>query len=429
MNTFYRLALIATALQLSACGGSNDSQTNSTAAPLTATIDSSVSIESATEPKLQLASTSSVGDDAVYRVTTALSYNPYETSLKSVSFGISQTLTFELGQKRGDLVLEIGIDPFTRKNTFTTLTKKHTDSSTKIYDCPEFGGCLSSFSFDPKTGSFTANLNTLKLKNTNSNQVLAFSGELKARLSIAPQTINDIPKTSSTNLILNGKSVDVVAARSDARNPILHRIEAILSDGSILYVPQNFLSDSILLSEQPILEFLSIKDSTRLQFNKTTNESEATFNDAVFHDRFNPEFPNQTIKGQIKTNNTTSSLTLSPYRANQTEQVSVGSYFSKIELINHNQKHLIVAGENENTGISYTLINNSLQSVAFNDASSPDYVFERYTCERNCQGIQLYQNGYDIRFNNTVLTWGYAQRPAGYQAKLTLNGSAVFQGR
>lgn len=427
MKAAYPLTFILMSLQLTACGGGSDSATNAATTPLTAIIDSSVSIESATQPKLQIASTSSVGDDAVYRVTTALSHNPYDTGLKSVSLGISQTLTFELGQPRGNLVLEIGIDPFTRKNTFMTLTQKQADSSTELYTCPEFGGCLSSFSFDAQTGAFTTSLNALKLKNTSSDQMLTLNGELKGRLSIAPQTITDTPKTSSTSLTLNGQSVDVIAARSDAFNPTLHRIEALLSNGSTLYVPQNFLSDSVLVLAQPSLEFLSAKDSTALQFNQTATQSEVTFNGAVFYDRFNSDLPTQTLNGQIKTNDTTSRLTLSPYRINQPEPVSLNSYFSRIELINHNQKRLIVAGANEDTGVSYTLINNTLQSVEFNNASSPDYVFERYTCKQNCQGVQVSQNGYDIRFNNTVLTWGYAQRPEGYQPTLTLNGAAVFQ--
>lgn len=430
MNTFFRLTLIATALQLSACGGGSDSPANATAAPLTATIESSVSIESATQPKLQIASTSSVGNDAVYRVTTTFSNNSSQIS----KLNISQKLTFELGKAMGDLTIEIEVDPFTKKVLFLELSRKNTDSSRTLYRCSGVESCLKNLSFDPNSGNFSTTFNNLKLTSyKNNDDFLILNGDLKGHLSIPPQTLSDIPKTSRSQLKVDGKTVNVIALQDNPYDSKIDYIDALLEDGTLLSISsdQSSISASIV-QKKPFFNIFEILNTDSVQFIKSIDLSKILLNETIFHDFIYQKSPNKTLSGElISTNPIAQFVTFSPYRLNQQKNNKINSYFSAIELINHNQKRLTVSDNTLTAGVgySYTLINNTLQSIEFNSISSPDYVFERYTCARDCQGVEVSQNGYNIRFNNTVLTWGDTQRPEGYQPTLTLNGAAVFQGR
>ena len=204
MNTFLRLTLIATALQLSACGGGSDGASsnnpNASVSPVNA-------FESTLTTKLNTQSTATIpnktGTDAqlVYSVRSKIVRNSADRY---------KTLVFDLSTPSLQQILTVDLDPTTNQYDYMMIEVEPLNSTDPLdgqnFYCDRVASNINSWSlcnatvtYDAATGTANLRFNQSKIVDSGENSII-LNGTLKGTLSIAPHTSTSIPTNASVNI-------------------------------------------------------------------------------------------------------------------------------------------------------------------------------------------------------------------------------------
>lgn len=476
------LVLAASSLLLNACGGGISSNApNETTSPeikpqpFQSSFSSTLTIEEKTtngSKKYDIPSKSTNEKDNVlaYSVATELANTlTTETEHGAIRYPrLNQLMRFTLGENDTSFNLEIEYNPLLKQVTFFTLTKNTIDSDNpqQTFSCRQKDSqyddqCSgSTVQYDPATGSVDISFNQTALKSNNSlDNLLILNGKLKGRLSIAPQTVQDIPQTSRGSVTIDGKIHQVIAAVNTPEQIIGSRIFnqgiSVLTNNNInlsfsknnngLY-SQYIDHSNYFLDAQPA-------DTQNLSFKDLPSASQFTllptlYNFSSFGNE--PKPASLMISASVEALKPQQVLTLHPIPSNSpsTDQnnpwYSDNSYFNrsnipndfKVSVINHDTITI------ESQDIKATIKDKKIKSVQLNtvllDSSASSLtrlIILDYQCgEANspCKGIQVEPNGFGVKFNNTVLT---NSSPSNHGSDnplpptITLNGGLVYTGR
>lgn len=475
------LVLAASSLLLSACGGgSSTNAPNETTSPeikpqpFQSSFSSTLTIEEKTtngSKKYDIPSKSTNEKDNVlaYSVITELA-NTLTTETEHAATRhpqLNQLMRFTLGENDNSFNLEIEYNPLLKKVTFFTLTKNTIDADNpqQTFSCRQEDSqyddqCSGSTVQYDATGSVDISFNQTALKSTNSlDNLLILNGKLKGRLSIAPQTVQDIPQTSRSSVIIDGKTHQVIAAVNTPEQIIGSRIFnqgiSVLTDNDINI---SFSKDDHGLYSQYIdssKNFLDAEsaDTQNLSFKDLPSASQLTllptlYNFSSFGNE--PKPASLMISASVEALKPQQVLTLRPIPSNSPAAdqnnpwYSDNSYFNrsnipndfKVSVINHDTVTL------ESQDIKATIKDKKVKSIQLNtvllDSSASSLtrlIILDYQCgEANspCKGIQVEPNGFGVKFNNTVLT---NSSPSNHGSDnppppaITLNGGMVYTGR
>ncbi|WP_026471314.1 hypothetical protein [Alkanindiges illinoisensis] len=472
------LVLAASSLLISACGGSSSTNDhNEIKIPETkpqsfqSSFNSTLTIEEKTtngSKKYDIPSKSTNQKDNVlaYSVITELA-NSLATETEHAATRhprLNQLMRFALDENGNTFNLDIEYNPLLKKVTFFSLTKNTIDSDNpqQTFSCRQEDSqyddqCSgSTVQYDPATGSVDINFTQTILKSNNSlDNLLILNGKLKGRLSIAPQTVQDIPQTSRGSVIIDGKTHQVIAAVNTPEQIIGSRIFnqgiSVLTDNDI---NMSFSKDDHGLYSQYI-DFLHAEpaDTQNLSFKDLQSASQFTllptlYNFSSFGNE--PKPASLMISASVEALKPQQVLTLRPISSNSPAAdqnnpwYSSNSIFNRsntpndftVRLINHNTVAI------ESQDITATIKDKKVKSVQLNtvllDSSASSLtrlIVLDYQCgEANspCKGIQVEPNGFGVKFNNTVLTNSSPSNQGSDNPPppaITLNGGLDYTGR
>ena len=483
MKVYQQKLIQSTALSslifLSACGGGSDNSGSTTAdnqtQPFQSGFSSSLTIEEKFNngsKKYNVQNKLSNEKDSVlaYSVTTELA-NTFRSGEIVTDFlypQLHQLINFNIEENNNNFDIEIGYDPLLKEPTFFTLTRKSLKSNNtkQTFFCREsdtiFNDVCSglTINYDDTTGTTDIRFNQSEFKSADSDPIsFTLNGALKGTLSAAPQTVQNIPKTSHGSVIVDGKAYQIMAAFNNPEQIMGPKI----FDAGISVLIDNTANISFTKNG----DYLNSRyfDTTKnysparpdsvknLTFKNLQLASQFTLQPTIFNFyNFGNEPAQQsvTISATVDALTPQQALTIRPTPSKSLIADQNNSWYSDQSLINSTSipnnfsisliNHNIVTIQNQN--ITATLQDHKLQSVQLhalvlkNSASAiTRFISIDYQCgEVNsaCKGIQVEPNGFGVKFNNTVLTNtspndDMSDNPL--PPTITLNGGLVYLGR
>ncbi|RYY77999.1 MAG: hypothetical protein EOO69_12735 [Moraxellaceae bacterium] len=318
----------------------------------------------------------------------------------------------------------------------------------------------STIQYDPATGSVDISFTQTVLKSNNSlDNLLILNGKLKGTLSIAPQTLQDIPKTSHGSVTIDGKTHQVIAAVNSPEQIIGSRIFntgiSVLTDNNInisfskndrgLYGQYMDYSNYSLDAQPTDTQNLSFKDlQSASQFTLLpTAYSFSSFGN-------DPKPAPLIISASVDALKPKQVLTIRPLpsKAPAADQNNLwyadNSYFNQsttpndfnVSVTNHDTVTI------ESQDVTVIIQNKKLKSIQLNrilldsgTSSLIRLIAIDYQCGKTnaaCKGIQVEPNGFGVKFNNTVLTNSSPfnnDLDNPLPPSITLNGGLIYTGR
>lgn len=481
-NYFTALSLCSSVILLTACGGSSSTNNSNETTnpdikpqPFQSSFSSTLTIEEKStnaSKKYEIQSKSTNEKDSVlaYSVITELG-NTLQNSTDQGDIQnprLNQMMRFALGENSNTFNLDIQYNPLLKEVTFFTLTKNdiNSDNTQQTFSCRQEDSRFndqcsgSTVYYDPATGTADISFTQTVLKSNNSlDNLLILNGKLKGTLSIAPQTVQNIPKTSNGSVIIDSKTHQVIAAVNSPEQIIGSRVFnagiSVLTDNDINMA---FSKDNNGLYSQYIDSskyFLIARpaDTQNLRFTDLQSGSQFTLLPTLFN--FfgfgnEPRPASLMISASVEALKPKQVLTLQPTpsslpAADQNNPwYSDNSYFNRsniptdfnVSVINHN----IVTIESQD--ITATIQDKKLKSIQlhtllldYSSSSLTRLIVIDYQCgEANspCKGVQVEPNGFGVKFNNTVLINSSASDNASdnpLPSTITLNGGLIYTGR
>ncbi len=468
-TTRLKLSLLASALLLSACGGggggsSSQPQPEQPIKPLVSSFSSSLTLQDKGQP-VQAISARATSEDKdntpAYTVSTSLSNNWAITigeSRDAINFPkISQTFSFQLTPVKNAIVLDIEYDTLTQKVIDITLTRNKGSSVPDILTCSVSNGISTgfncqgiTFNYIAASGKLSIHFNNTVLRKTASLppevHTLALNGQLDGELSQPPQDVQNIPHTSSGNIIVNGKTQKILAASNSISSMGRTRtaLTALLENGNRIYFGKNpagelesrYLVANQFGTAQPENISQLSQQSTAQSDIFQLNTTRFNFNALVIAE---PPAP-VNVSGTLTVPKPVQQFSYAPvvpagvdassywYGTNSPLRHSFIPEGVRITLVNHDQVAL------ESTDFTAVIKHKKLQSIRisrlFGGSMSTLRVID-YSCGDQataCQGATVSPDGYGILFSNTTLS---NNRHDGNElpAAITLNGGLVYPGR
>lgn len=371
---------------------------------------------------------------------------------------VSQTFSFQLGNAQNAPVLDILYDTLARKAIDITLRRDRESPQ------PDTLSCSTQDQINPQTqcqgltlhyvansGKFSIVFNNTILTkitdHTPQAHTVTLNGQLTGELSIKPLSFDNIPQTSSGNILVNGKVLKILAAsqNSYSRGGFQRTgVTTLLEDGSGIYFakyPNGSYESNYILSAPPDL-ISKAEILTQLSHQGTAQYDTFTL-DAT---RFDVDTPSGaeilaplTISGHLTVAKPLQQLSYAPVTPAGVDASSYWygtssplrySYLPEgisITLTNHNGLVL------ENNGLVAIIKNKKVQSISFDNLlmSAESLQFAAYSCGQNgfsCQGATVTPDGYGILFNDTKLG-ATGQQTVEMPVAITLNGGLVYPGR
>jgi hypothetical protein len=465
------LATLSAMIFLSACGGGGGSDSNgntpteSKPKPFQSSFTSSLEvIENPNliiipEKRYNIKSKSSNENSSVlaYSVSTQLdnSLIAEDGSGRATKFPqLGQLLHFELTQEDISLTLDIEYDPILKQATSVTLTKatSNHENPQQKFECTKNNTNTNdvcsgaTINYDEVTGTATISFNQSQFNSVGSmsNLLLNLDGQLKGTLSIPPQTINNIPKTSQGSVTVDGKTHQILAAVNNFEQVIGSRLfnagisvlldnatnMSFTKDDSGLY-SKYIDSRKGFLNAQPI-------DNKGLTFKDLRSASQYTLQPTLFNFSNSDNEPQQqpiSISATVEAAIPQQTLTISPspYASDSSDTSSIPNDFT-INLVNHNTVEI------EANDIKATIQDKKLKSIqlsaqVLSNSSSTltRMIFLDYQCGESttaCKGVSIEPNGFGLRFNNTVLVNKFKNNDSErLPASITFKGGLVYVGR
>ena len=478
------ITILTTAVIISACGSGdrNDSKTTEDTTPVltpfTTEFQSTLSLQKDADPIIQISNRSSNQNDEVnaYSVT-----HHFDSGSSSIIF------SYNLDKNDTNKTLHINYDPILKKVLDVYIGESYlkTDifslSKKNIFSCSSatlFEVCKGiELSFDNHTGYSKINFDNTKLSNLPTirlspienpdNQVsieksyITLNGQLTGSLSTAPQTFNNIRKTSQFNISANHQPISLMGAIYDPETKTVlfnthtnNGIDTSLKLDQFTTGIENNTVQYSLLSTETLLGISGACNSIQLTFpvenitmvQPTINEDNITlaFNQAIYtHKNDVPLFPNfpfqrdcstahVQLDGSVTVNIPNTQLQISPILKNENSFTFVqpALYF---DVINHDRQQF------GNNALQVKIRNNRIEKIDFKDTrigKNPttgllvDYSEYQYNCgyTQACTGLSYDVEKKKISFKNTALT--SKSNPANeVNNSITLNGIFDFAGR
>jgi|GEM_PF-3712385 len=443
MHAIYPSTLIALSLTLTACGGGDDANTSApsqNSRPSTELSGNlSIKINNQSAKTIQPRTTSEDAEHPAYQLTTSLSSATFRQSTFD-SFSLSQTQTFKFVlDEQGSSTLTANIDPSSQQLTGMVFSQNNQDGETltqKSFSCyknpVKADGCKTAvFSISAETGRVALNFNQTNLEQDNGSGTVVLNGTLIGELSHPAQNLNSIPKTSQSNLSLDGKSVDVLASMY---TPNFDQIELLLKDQKNVLV--SLFPDQTIQSS--LQDLSSVHTQYRLQnTNQINTQSTATqttldFNQTEYQTTAALAAASKKINGQVTLRKPTQTLSISPWFKSQVNAGPITRLNrTNVSVINH--QGILLSDQYTSVHLQAGQVQSvKIQSLEqdFSDPSSfiIRLVGVEYECQKTaCQGIQVEPNGFGVKFNNTTLT--RVGNDDALNPTITLNGGLIYLGR
>lgn len=370
---------------------------------------------------------------------------------------VSQTFSFQLGNAQNAPILDILYDTIAQKVVGVTLRRDRQSPLPDTSTCdmndqitPAFSCQGVTFSAVAGNGKFSITFkNTILRKTLNPTpepHTVTLNGQLTGELSIPPKGLQDIPQTSSGNILVNSKVLKVLATNSSSSSLGRPRtaLTALLEDGSGIYFskyPTGTYESRYILPDPAVL--IANPDTT-IRLNHQTIAQSDTFQ--LGTTRFDVDTPSGaeilaplTLSGHLTVAKPLQQLSYAPVTPAGVDASSYWygtssplrySYLPEgisITLTNHNGLVL------ENNGLVAIIKNKKVQSISFDNLlmSAESLQFAAYSCGQNgfsCQGATVTPDGYGILFNDTKLG-ATGQQTVEMPVAITLNGGLVYPGR
>ena len=444
MHAIYPSTLIALSLTLTACGGGGDTSANPAPPPnsppsteLSGNL--SIKINDRAVKTIQPRKTTEDAEYPAYQLTTALSgARLRQSNFDFFSLGQTQTFKFIL-DGQGNSTLTVDIDPTSQQLTGMIFSQNNQDSETltqesfSCYKNPiKADGCKTAvFSISVETGRVVLNFNQTNLEQNNGSGTVVLNGTLIGELSHPAQNLNSIPKTSQSNLSLDGKSLNVVASTYTAN---FDQVEILFDDQKNVLV--SLFPDQTIQSRLQDLSSAHtqyrLQNTNQINTQSTATQTTLNFDQAEYQTTSVLAVASKKLNGQVTLRKPTQTLSISPWFKSPINAAPItGLNRTNVSVINH-QGILL-----SDRYISVRLQAGQVQSVKIEsleqDVSDPSFfnfrlVGVEYECQKTaCQGIQVEPNGFGVKFNNTTLT--RVGNDDALNPTITLNGGLIYLGR
>lgn len=481
-NYFTALSLCSSVILLTACGGSSSTNTSNETTnpdikppPFQSSFSSTLTIEekSVNDSKkynISSKSTNEKDETLAYSVTTKLANTlTTETQHGSTRYPqLNQLMRFTLGESGNSFKLEIEYDPLLKQVTFFTLTKNNinSDNTQQTFSCRQEDSRFndqcsgSTVYYDPATGTADISFTQTVLKSNNSlDNLLILNGKLKGTLSIAPQTLQDIPKTSHGSVTIDGKTHQVIAAVNSPEQIIGSRIFntgiSVLTDNNINisfskndrgFYSQYMDYSNYSLDAQPTdtqnLSFKDLQSASQFTLLPTSYNFSSFGNDPkpaplIINASVDALKPKQVLSIRPLPSKSPAADQNNPWYADNSyfNQSTTPNDFN-VSVTNHDTVTI------ESQDITATIQDKKLKSIQlhtllldYSSSSLTRLIVIDYQCgEANspCKGVQVEPNGFGVKFNNTVLINSSASNNASdnpLPSTITLNGGLIYTGR
>ncbi|MGA6136119.1 hypothetical protein ACPER7_07405 [Acinetobacter dispersus] len=479
------ITILTTAAIISACGGGdrNDSKitedTPPVITPFTTEFQSTLSLQKDADPIIQISNRSSNQNDEV---------NAYSVTHHFDSGSNSIILSYNFDKNDINKTLHINYDPILKKVLDVSIGENYL--KTDIYNLlnKNFFACANSFffelckgielTFDDHTGYSKINFHNTKLPNSSivqlspeNNQINQFfteksyimlNGQLAGSLSTAPQTFNNIRKTSQFNISANHQPNSLMGAiydpdtrailfsthTSNGTNPNLKLAQFTTG------IENNMVQSSLLSTEtlfgvpgfcNAITLTFPIEDITTIQTSKNIDNITLKFDQAIYNDKSHtppvlPNFPFQQdcptayvqLDGSVTVDIPSTQLQISAILKNENSFTFVqpALYF---DVINHDRQQF------GNNALQVKIRNNRIEKIDFRDtriSKDPstgllsDHSKYEYSCgyTQACTGLSYDIEKNKVIFKNTALT-SKNNSANEINNSITLNGIFDFAGR
>lgn len=480
LNMKSSIALLATSLLLSACGGNDSEQkANNTThrVAFTTTFESNLTFQKNSDSVIQISGRSSNQDEDInaYAVT-----HHFDKGTASIVF------SFNFDKNDIANTLHVNYDPILKKVLNISIGENYLDEKIQNLSKPNLFACSESFAFDScknidikfdeKTGYSEINFVNTKLSTPNITSLspinedkqstieksyISLNGKLSGFLSTPPQTLQNIRKTSQLNISANQQAISLMGAIYDPETSALffsshtdNGIDADLKLGKFTtYLKDNLAIASSLQTEvlygfsgacMSSLLTIPVKELTSIEPTENSNDITLAFNQAVYSYENNvPLFPNMPVPsecaktnlqldGSLKVNKPFTQLQITPILKSEDTLhfVQPALYF---DATNHNIQKF------GNDTIDVSVIDNKIKQINFkatrnNPNPSTGLIFEEiqynYECNatQSCQGVSYNPENNKLIFKNTMLTLkGTAADEVN--KNIILNGIFDFAGR
>ncbi len=448
MHAIYPSTLIALSLTLTACGGGGDTSANPTPPPnsppsteLSGNL--SIKINDRAVKTIQPRKTSEDDEYPAYQLTTALSSATFrQSTFDSFSLGQTQTFKFIL-DGQGNSTLTADIDPTSQQLTGMIFSQNNQDGETltqesfSCYKNPiKADGCKTVvFSISAETGRVALNFNQTNLGQDNGSGTAILNGTLIGELSYPAQNLNSIPKTSQSNLNLDGKSIDVVASMY---TPNFDQIELLLKDQKNVLVslfPDQTIQSSLQDLSSAHTQY-RLQNTNQINTQPTATQTTLNFDQAEYQTTSVLALASKKLNGQVTLRKPTQTLSISPWFKSQVNAAPITRLNrTNISVINNqgvllSDRYISVrlqAGKVQSIKVE-SLEQNFSNKSSFSTFALIPLIYINYECQKTaCQGIQVEPNGFGVKFNNTTLT--RVGNDDALNPTITLNGGLIYLGR
>lgn len=447
--------LTSSAVLLSACGGSDSGQP---AAPIastkaTAQFSGDLTIKDAQGQSQIIAGRTTDESAAVpaYGVKTSISSileigaSPLliaSIGNDHVSLSYQQELVFQLDAIAGQKLLTAFYNPILKRFEqfeYAEIVNNEGNLETITYRCaynePLFEACQNIISqFNPLSGQATFDFRGTTLKGGRDNKPLTLTGKLNGTLSIAPQTLANIPKTTLDTLKINGQNTSVLAS---THNSLFSVDEILFEDGKQLLIApfgDNQLRSTLLQpNDQNVFSKQNyfLTNNAELSSQDQSDSQKILFKQALYQPLEADTPQNYTLNGTIQIHKPTQILQISSWHKIQDFTQEYVPSRVNITLINHNERIL------ETNNLKVHLRDNKVYGVSYSDlVISPDsstitrLIELDYQCDSKeaCKNITVEPNGFGVKFNNAVLRDSNNSNQS-VNSVITLNGGLIYKGR
>lgn len=391
--------------------------------------------------------TDETADVAAYSMETSISSMPVSISnFDNISLSYTQKLVFQLSSNPGQKVLTAYYDPNNKKFTdfeYLETTEDQNGTTATNYSCT-YNEELSlpcqniKIQFNADSGDSEFIFDHTALRSGRDQELIIFNGKLAGKLSISPQQLKDLPKTTNDNIQINGEYLPVIAA---TYSPQFDISELLLADGKKLLMMQNgkqLLTSRLYQPNPP--DVFNGKNHVLQQDGKISTQDQSAsktvqFNQAIY--QFSP-LGSQTetveqyaIDGSVRISKPIQSLNISSWYTKQDYSHEFTPDRVNITLVNHNEKIL------DNNRLEVHLRNNKLYSVRYFDSmidpgssSIVRLIILDYQCSTKhaCKNVNVEPNGFGVKFNNTPL-YDTTNTNEDLNSSITLNGGLIYPGR
>lgn len=361
----------------------------------------------------------------------------YKSTLSPSSYHL--TYSFLIGTTADAPRLNIIYDPTTQKFGSLYFSNIPRSNPLSIVSCLDSTTqCLQSniqISIDHKTGYVKLNFLSLIMNGYTDTpkKEVKLSGTLEGYIHHPIETIDDIPKRSFGNLIINQQPTEILYA-SHSKNPNYSNISyynILTNRGDTISFHKDTSSSmsrvflSRTLSKR--LGFFSMVDNSNLETSIGDKFHRLAFkNLAIQPNSLNPEQPTQEISGDIRYPTPSLSYIVSPWLASSHTPEINRAYNPVITLSSDGFRTL-----SENF-LTIKLLNNQVYSIAYQPNHSkftPAY-YCQVDIREGCPGVTVSPSGWRVRFDQTPLSWRAAPKgPYGANININLRGNFAFAGR